>query len=77
MGPSTRRSSLNRRIARPISAATSIAGERIPHAALHEEIARRAFELFLARGGAHGYDLGDWFQAEREVLSEIWRGRVA
>jgi hypothetical protein len=31
-----------------------------------EAIARRAFELFLARGGQHGHDLDDWLQAERE-----------
>jgi hypothetical protein len=32
-----------------------------------EAIARRAFELFLARGGQHGRDLDDWLQAEREL----------
>jgi hypothetical protein len=38
-----------------------------------EEIARRAYELFLARGGAHGHDLEDWFQAERELAWEVQR----
>jgi hypothetical protein len=33
-----------------------------------EAIARRAHELFLARGGQHGHDLDDWLQAERELL---------
>jgi hypothetical protein len=32
-----------------------------------EEIARRAYALFVARGGAHGMDLDDWLQAEREL----------
>ncbi len=32
-----------------------------------EQIARRAYELFLARGGLHGYHEQDWFQAEREL----------
>jgi Protein of unknown function (DUF2934) len=32
-----------------------------------EQIARRAYELFLARGGAHGHHEQDWFQAEREL----------
>jgi hypothetical protein len=37
--------------------------------ALREQIARRAFELFLDRGGEDGHDLDDWLQAEREVLN--------
>jgi hypothetical protein len=32
-----------------------------------EEIARRAYELYLARGEVHGYDRDDWLQAEREL----------
>lgn len=32
-----------------------------------EEIARRAYELYVARGGTHGYDIEDWLQAEREL----------
>jgi DUF2934 family protein len=32
-----------------------------------EQIARRAYELFLARGGGHGRHEDDWFQAEREL----------
>jgi len=39
-------------------------------------IARRAHEIYEARGGEHGTELGDWLQAEREVDAEIdaWRG---
>jgi hypothetical protein len=33
---------------------------------IQEAIARRAYELFLARGEQHGHDLDDWLQAERE-----------
>lgn len=33
----------------------------------HEQIARRAYELFLARGGGHGRHEDDWVQAEREL----------
>jgi hypothetical protein len=33
----------------------------------HEQIARRAYEIFLARGGQHGHHEQDWFQAEREL----------
>jgi len=32
-----------------------------------EEIARRAYEIFLEHGGRHGNDLEDWLQAEREL----------
>lgn len=32
-----------------------------------EQISRRAYELFLSRGGQHGRDLDDWLQAEAEL----------
>lgn len=32
-----------------------------------EEIRRRAYELYLARGGVGGDDLSDWLEAERIV----------
>jgi hypothetical protein len=31
------------------------------------DIARRAFELYCARGYENGHDLEDWLQAEREL----------
>ena len=31
------------------------------------DIARRAYELYLARDGEHGHDVYDWLQAEREL----------
>lgn len=33
----------------------------------HEEIARRAYELWLQRGAPHGTHLEDWLSAEREL----------
>jgi hypothetical protein len=33
-----------------------------------EEIAERAYELFMARGGAHGQDIDDWLLAESELV---------
>ena len=33
----------------------------------HEQIARRAYELYLARGGEHGRHDDDWSQAERDL----------
>lgn len=32
-----------------------------------EDIQRRAYELFLSRGGIHGNDQEDWFLAEQEL----------
>jgi hypothetical protein len=31
------------------------------------DIARRAYELYLARGCEPGHDVADWLQAEREL----------
>jgi hypothetical protein len=31
------------------------------------EIARRAYDLYLARGREDGHDVEDWVQAEREL----------
>jgi hypothetical protein len=33
-----------------------------------DEIAQRAYELFMARGGVHGNDLDDWLVAESELM---------
>jgi hypothetical protein len=35
-----------------------------------DEIARRAYDLFVARGGEHGHDLEDWLEAESALLTE-------
>lgn len=35
----------------------------------HEQIAHRAYALYLARGDRDGDALGDWLAAERELLS--------
>jgi hypothetical protein len=34
-------------------------------------IARRAHEIYLARGGTDGKALDDWLQAEREIDAEL------
>ena len=36
--------------------------------ATHADIARRAYELYLARGSRHGQDVDDWIQAQRELV---------
>ena len=33
----------------------------------YEQIAQRAYDLFLERGATHGHDVDDWLRAEREV----------
>ncbi len=35
-----------------------------------DDVARRAYELFLTRGGAEGHDVEDWLEAERQLESE-------
>jgi len=35
-----------------------------------EEIARRAHELYVQRGGEHGKDVEDWARAEKELSDE-------
>lgn len=33
-----------------------------------DEIAERAYELFMARGATHGQDIDDWLLAESELV---------
>jgi len=38
-----------------------------------EEIAERAYQLFLARGGSDGHDFDDWIEAERQIQAAAQR----
>jgi len=38
-------------------------------ASMREMIEQRAYELFLKRGGVHGYHMEDWLQAEKEIAA--------
>jgi hypothetical protein len=40
---------------------------------VREEIARRAYELYEARGEQNGSDVDDWLTAEREVQEQLPR----
>lgn len=51
----------------PSQAAVATSATTLPVTVSHEKIALRAYELFLARGGAHGHAAEDWLQAEREL----------
>jgi hypothetical protein len=35
-----------------------------------EEIELRAYQIYVERGGAHGQDVDDWLQAERELVEK-------
>jgi hypothetical protein len=48
-----------------VKAALATADEK---GAAPDAIARRAFEVYCARGGGHGQDVDDWLQAERELM---------
>ena len=37
-------------------------------APMEEQIRIRAYEIWLQRGGGHGWDIDDWLQAEEEIL---------
>ena len=36
-----------------------------------DDVARRAYELFLARGRAEGRDVEDWLEAERQLEASM------
>jgi len=46
-----------------------LASNEVPNDVL-EQIARRAYELYVWRGREDGHDLDDWLQAEAEIKGE-------
>ena len=44
-------------------------GQRTPGLPSENDIAARAYQLFVERGGEHGRDVDDWLLAKRELLS--------
>ena len=46
---------------------TNETGEALTLQPTEEEIAVRAYHIYLERGGAEGEPLDDWLQAEREL----------
>jgi len=55
----------------PNSSPTSITAFESPagfRPDLEERIRQRAYDLFLERGGGHGYAQEDWLRAEAEIL---------
>lgn len=37
------------------------------------DVARRAYDLYVARGREHGHDVDDWMQAEHELRASSAR----
>ena len=68
--PRVRRSPSRRR-SNEIEAPPTSAGDRTAVRAGHDpspdEIAQRAYEIYLTRGGGHGGELDDWLEAERQL----------
>ena len=48
-----------------------------PHTNLEEEIRRRAYELYEARGREDGHDLDDWLRAAAEITGTAPKTAVA
>ena len=42
-----------------------------PPGVSREQIARRAYEIHLLRGGEPGHDIDDWLQAEHELRQAV------
>lgn len=55
---------------RDLSRSIPGAGDQ-PSESRMNRIARRAHEIYEARGGEHGKAMEDWLQAEREIDSEL------
>jgi len=47
----------------------SVAAEN-PRAITKDDVAQRAYELFLARGRVDGHDVEDWLEAQRQLVAE-------
>ncbi len=41
-----------------------------------EQIAVRAYQLYLERGGTPGNELEDWIQAERQLIGDNGKSRL-
>jgi hypothetical protein len=57
------------RISDEEQSAPQAAGDSTVASPDRDRVAMRAYELYLARGGADGAALDDWLAAERELVS--------
>ncbi len=58
------------RIMKPSPREDLLAGGLLVLNRTYEDIAHRAYELFLSRGAQHGCDVDDWLEAERQVTTD-------
>ena len=60
---------------------SSLTGSKLLTTEAHptrEEVQQRAYEIYLERDGAHGHDVDDWLEAERELYEKYANtGRMA
>jgi hypothetical protein len=65
---------------RPIEKSSTVESESLTAEAhpTREEIELRAYQIYVERGGADGYDVDDWLQAEHESFEKYANiGRIA
>jgi hypothetical protein len=58
---------------KPVAEAAARPSRKSGGAPTHEQIAQRAYELFLQRGAQHGRDYDDWLIAETELATTLTR----
>ena len=63
-----------RRDERDVSQSSPVRAVDPPPESRMNRIARRAHEIYEARGGERGRALEDWLQAERDIDSELGAG---
>ena len=66
MSPATTTATANARTSQPIEH-SQVSYQQLVKVT-PEEIAERAYELFMARGATHGNDVDDWLRAETELM---------
>ena len=70
---STIKTRVTRRLSKP-AGITATKLNALPEA-VHERIARKAYELWELRGRRYGCDMQDWLDAENLVMDEIHEAR--
>jgi len=45
--------------------------DKVPIRIAQDNVATRAYALYLARGGEHGHDVDDWLAAELELREAL------
>jgi hypothetical protein len=58
---------MSKHIEKPFSGNKAQTAESHP---THQEIALRAYQIYVERGGAPGQDVDDWLLAERELIAK-------